>query len=329
MNNQTDLHSGAGNTKLSWQARHTILLAMLCLALCMTACGGLSSLASHSNTGGSSDTPHSGSAKPPDASVEHPLQLTSPRTMKYADLQFTVTKGVISNRAPDDADDSDANTATADITLSVVNTLKDMVRIRSGLWQLKLGNGSIYKQTYSDDLEARDTQERKVSFRVPASAKWDGAQLILDEQDKEPATLPLDGPQPQAQYPVKLSATGETTLKEAGMLFGILSASIDLDGFGSRAPAGKRYLIVSVRASNKNAPNGYPVAADTFRLLVDGTPSAPEKIDPCCEVVEQPGSKEFTMAFIVPATASSAELEVGEVGKETARISLDLQAAKS
>ena len=182
---------------------------------------------------------------------ERPLQLTGPRTLSYANLQFTLTKAVISDRVANDQPQDNTNLALADLTFTVVNTLKDSVSIRSALWQLKLGDGSVYKQPYEDNFASRDTKERMVSFRVPPSAEWKGAQLTLDEQDKEPATLALDGPAQSQQYPAELASGDETTTKEPAMTYTILGASVDVDGAGQRVALGKRYLNLSVRVANK------------------------------------------------------------------------------
>jgi len=171
-------------TKAKTNSRSTTALAILLLGLCVIACNRLGR--SNSEGRGSDSRGPTTTSGPP---FERPLQLATPRTLKYADLQITVTKGLISNRAPDVSQADNSNPATADITLQVRNTLNDAVRIRSGLWQLRLGNGAVYKTPFEDNFEARDTQERKISFRVPLNAEWAGAQLTFDEQGKEAATL--------------------------------------------------------------------------------------------------------------------------------------------
>jgi hypothetical protein len=59
---------------------------------------------------------------------------------------------VISDRVATDQPQDNTNLALADLTFKVVNTLKDGVSIKSALWQLKLGDGSVYKQPYEDNL---------------------------------------------------------------------------------------------------------------------------------------------------------------------------------
>jgi hypothetical protein len=283
------------------------------------ACNRIGSLSSNSNSGG-----NSGGATAKGSPFERPLQLTQPRTFSYANLQFTLTKAVISNRVANDQPQDNTNLALADITFSVVNTLKDGVAIRSALWQLKLGDGSVYKQPYEDNFAPRDTKDRMISFRVPPSAEWKGAQLTLDEQDKQPATLALDGPTQPQQYPDKLASGAETTTKEPVMTYTILSAAVDVDGAGKRVALGKRYLNLSVRVANKESGGGGAFLPEFFRLIVDGNPSAPENMDN--SVVNGQSSQEVTMSFVVPEGATKVELEVGKPDiQETARIPIALK----
>ena len=260
---------------------------------------------------------------------ERSLQLTEPRTLKYANLQFTVIKAVISNRVPDDRPPDNANPGLAAITLSVVNTLKDGVAVNSALWHLKLGDGTSYQRPYSDNMAPRDTKERTISFPVPITAQWSGAQLTLDEQDKEPATLALDGPAQQPQYPAKLTSGGETTTKGPAMTYTILSATLDVDAAGQRAALGKRYLNLSVRVANKEeAGGGGEFLPEFFRLMINGAPSAPENVSDN-NIVNAASSQEITMSFVVPAGTTSVDLEVGRPGvQETAKIPITLGTVK-
>jgi hypothetical protein len=250
--------------------------------------------------------------------------------MRYAGLQFTLTKAVISNRVANDQPQDNANMALADLTFSVVNTLKDGVGIRGGMWQLKLGDGSVYKRPYEDNLAPRDTKERMVSFRVPPSSGWKGAQLTLDEQDKEPATLVLDGPALPQQYPAKLASGDETTTKEPVMTYTILAATMDVDGAGQRAALGKRYLNLSVRVANKEAGGGGgEFLPEFFRLMIDGSPSAPENMSDN-NIINGQSSQDITMSFVIPESATNVELEVGKPDiQETARIPIALKAMQA
>jgi hypothetical protein len=306
------------NTLVKW-----IFFAFVLVML--QACQQVGSSSSNPNSDGGNNVGATAAASP----LERPLQLSEPRTMKYANLQFTLTKAVISNRVTNDQPQDKANLALADLTFSVVNTLKDGVAIRSALWQLKLGDGSVYKLPYEDDLAPRDTKERMISFRVSPSSEWKGAQVSLDEQDKEPATVVLDGPAPPQQYPVKLASGGEATTKEPMMTYTILGASVDVDSAGQRAALGKRYLNLSVRVANKEpAGSGGNFLPEFFRLMIDGAPSAPENVSDN-NIINGQSSQDITMSFVIPESATKVELEVGKPDmQQTARIPIVLRATQ-
>jgi hypothetical protein len=303
------------NTFVKWVALAFVLIVPL-------ACKHIGSLSSNSNSNSGSTA----TASP----FERPLQLTEPRTLTYANLQFTLTKAVISNRVANDQPQDNANLALADITFTVVNTLKDGVAIRSAIWQLKLGDGSVYKRPYEDNFAPRDTRERMISFRVPPSSEWKGAQLTLDEQDKQPATLALDGPTQPQQYPDKLASGAETTTKEPAMTYTILGASVDVDGAGQRVALGKRYLNLSVRVTNKETAGGGGVfLPEFFRLIIDGVPSAPENMSDN-NIVNGQSSQDVTLSFVIPESATKVELEVGKPDiQQTARIPIALKATQA
>lgn len=279
-------------------------------------CKQIGSLSSNSNSkGGATAT-----ATP----FERALQLTETRTLQYANLQFTLQKAVISNRVATEQPQDNTKLALADLTFSVVNTLKDGVGIRSAMWRLKLGDGSIYKQPYEDNFAPRDTKERMISFRVPLSAEWKGAQLSLDEQDKEPATLALDGPAQPQPYPAKLASGDEQTTKEPVMTYTILGATLDVDGAGQRVGLGKRFLNLSVRVANKESGGGGgEFLPEFFRLMIDGVPSAPQNMSDN-NIVNGQSSQDVTLSFVIPQGATKVELEVGKP-EQTARIPIALK----
>ncbi|MDQ6786394.1 MAG: hypothetical protein M3033_06190 [Acidobacteriota bacterium] len=318
------LFVGEIKTKSSGAASRNLPLLLLCGILWVVGCSSVGKFLPSKSSVSTNQTPDAPKATA--SPVERLLQLNQPRVMKYADLQFTVTKAVISRRIADELPIDNSKPDIADITFSVVNTLKDAVRIESGLWQLRLGDGSIYKQIYSDAFEPRDTKERKISFRVPANSQWNGAQLTLDEQDKEPATLVLDGPLPPSQYPINLATSGgETTNKGDNLAYSIAKATLDLDAFGKRAALGKRYLILTVRVKDKGAGGGGGYfLPEYFRLLIDGTPTAPESASDTS--LNSGGSADYTMAYVIPANIGRVELEVGKPdASELANIPIDLK----
>lgn len=322
----TRIFDGEVRTKSFGPASRNLPFLLLCGVILVAGCSNIGKLLPGGSGSGPGGNQAPDTAKPAASPAERRLQIDQPREMKYADLQFTVTKAVISGRIADDLPIDNTKLEVADITFSVVNTLKDGVRIESGLWQLRLGDGSVYKQIYSEAFEPRDTKDRKISFRVPVNSQWNGAQLTLDEQDKEPATLILDGPMPPPQYPLNLAtSSSETTTKAEKLTYLIINATLDMDAYGKRAALGKRYLNLTVRIKDKGASSGggYFVP-EYFRLLIDGTPSAPESASD--SDLNSGGSQDYSMAYVIPANTDKVELEVGKPGvSELAKIPIDLK----
>lgn len=265
-----------------------------------------------------------GGGRPAASPVERPLQITSPRKLKYAELEFTVAKAVISTPAA--GEQAEEEGASAVVTLSVVNPTKEDIHIRDGQWQLALGDGSVDKQPYSLNIDSRETKETKIPFRVPLHAQWGGAKLTLDEEGKQPASVLLDGDVQSPQFPARLSTGATANTKDPAMTYTIESATVDLDGSGSRAEIGKRYLNLIVRVVDQEAGSAGQFLPEFFRLLIDGQPSSPENTGDKTTVAPQ-GTEDFTMYFVIPETAEHVELEVGKPEIQTTeKIPIDLKA---
>jgi hypothetical protein len=260
---------------------------------------------------------------------ERPLSIAPERTLTYATLRFAVTKGVISNRVQENPQAEGKNPAMADVTLSVVNASKDAVRVENGQWQLKLADGTVYRQAYSDSVEPRNTREHRISFPVPMAAQWTGASLTLDEKDKEPATMSLDGPVSPLPFTIQLATGGEATTAGPAMKYTILAGSEDLEGTGERALLGKRYMHLSVRVTSTDGDTADQFLPEFFRISVDGAPYAPEHMSDN-NIVASRGTQDVTMSLLIPATAMVVELEVGKPWiQPTIKIPLDRKPAKA
>ena len=310
-----------GTRRASPSASDNLILVILCGIFLVAGCSSIGKSLSDGGSGANANQP-AVNARPASSPVELALQSTQPRGFKYANLQYTVTKAVISVRVADDLPIDNSKPAVADVTFSIVNMAKEDVTIRNGQWQLKLGDGSVYKRPYEDNLKPRDTQERKISFHVPESSQWAGAQISLDEQDKEPATVMLDGVVSPPQYPTTLTSKDEKTTTGPTITYGIQSANVDLDGFNHRAALGKRYLNLTVHMVCKDGGNEF--VPEFFRLLTDGAPSQPEQSSD--SQLSCPGSQDYVMSYVIPANAAAVELEVGKTGvQKTATIPIDLK----
>ena len=292
----------------------------------VVGCSSIGKIATGGGDSGSGGNRATDPAKPAPSPVERQLQLAQPRVLNYANLQFTATKAVVSNRTDDMMQADSSKPEIADITFSVVNTLKEAVRVESGLWQLRLGDGSVYKQVYSDLIEPRDTKDRRASFRVPANSQLTGAQITLNEQDKEPATLMLDGAIPPAQYPAKVATSGtDTKPKDGTLTYDVINATLDVDANGHRSGLNKRYLNLTVRVTDKGASSGGGYfLPEYFRLLTDGDPSQPEHSSE--SLLNSGGTQDYSMSFLIPKNVSMVDLEVGKPDEgKPEKIHLDLE----
>jgi len=274
--------------------------------------------------------PFVSTATPTVEKISRPLEGTLPRQAHYASLQYTVTKAVISNLVPGTAGASaryqpDRAYAYVDVTVhNPIDTGNQVVL--ANLLQLQLADGKMYRESsgWAKNVYAQTSFDIAAYFPVPADATWPGAKLIFSLPGKEPLTLPLDGPVPPAIYPIELAAGAEATAQRAA--YKVLLAELDLDSAGVRADAGKQFLILQMRVTNNStSAGGMALSPNSFRLLIDGVPSAPTKAP--IELIYPSSAFEGEVVFVIPATATAAELQVGEVGRgETAKIALALSA---
>jgi hypothetical protein len=256
-----------------------------------------------------------------------PLDSDLPRGVMYASMDWSVTQATIDNTVISlfASDKRTDKYRAARITLRINNPLSRYASIDSNIMQLRLADGKMYKPDDSRPLDlpaGNEATESNLVFRVPADATWQGAALVIREAQKEPAELPLEGPAPKPAFPAALPGGAAASAQKTD--YRIVEAGIDLDHRGKRIAEGKRFLAITMRVTYNGKVN-LAVSKDNFRLLIDDAPMAP--IDSMMEVVDPNSSKDGEVIFEIPASATSATLQVGEAGQgETANIPLDLAA---
>lgn len=264
--------------------------------------------------------------------VNRPLAGTLPREVRYSGLDFKVNAATVTNREPSNSSQAPryrSDQAYALLDLLVTNPLTtETVYLDSDVVRLQLADGKSYPESsgWSGGVDRQSSSDARLVFNVPYSSTLKGAKLILQGAGKQPATLPLDGPAPDTQYPIKLAAGQRATVGTTN--YTVLSATLDLDADGKRADAGKRFLILKTRVENtSDFRGGMTLGGDNFRLLVDGVPLAPD-VSPST-VIDAKSAVEGDVVFAVPETATKAELQVGEVGREQpATIGINLKGGK-
>src|SRR5580765_3955969 len=251
-------------------------------------------------------------------SADRTLELRSPATLKYAGLNFTVTRAVIS-------DEGQANSNEANLDISIVNPSEIDVRISGGIWELKIGGGDFKSAPFDLQIGSRETKNTKITFeRIPAGTQWTGSELRLDEKDKEPASVLLDSPMKQIpDFPLKLTSGSTANTQDPSMAYTITRAEIDLDGMGKRAVLDKRYLNLEVHVVNHDGSGQF--LPEFFRLLVNGDEFSPED-NANKTTVEPQGGQEYSMSFLIPSDTANVELEVGKAEiQKTVKMAIDVR----
>jgi hypothetical protein len=268
--------------------------------------------------------------KPTVLPVSRPLTVSVPRQAQYANLQFSVIGGTITNQVPADATNHESqlprDQAHAYVELKVNNPTTNGIVADTNLIALRLNDGERYQEEsgWGDWVESQSSMEGKLYFTVPLTATWEGAQLLIGKAGKEPAAIPLDGPPAQARYPMVLNDKGKATVQEVD--YEIQSAVLDLDSEGKRAATGRRFLRFSLRIFNHNrAGGGATITSANFRLVVGGDLLAPVKAP--SEYVQASSILQAEIVFDVPASTGRAELQLGDVGRgETRRLPVNVPA---
>jgi hypothetical protein len=260
--------------------------------------------------------------KPTVVPVTRPLTASLPRQAQYANLQFSVRDGTITNQIPAEATNHESqlprDRAHAYVNIKAANPTSNGIVSDMNLVALRLKNGQSYPEEsgWGDWIDAQSSKEARLYFTVPLTATWQGAQLIIGKAGKEPALIPLDGPPAQARYPMQLTSKGKATVQDAD--YEIQSATVDLDNGGKRADTGRRFLKFALRIFNHNkAGNGITVSMADFRLAAGGDLLAP--ITAPSEYLLASSVLQSEVVFDVPASVSRAALQVGDVGKGDTR----------
>jgi hypothetical protein len=247
--------------------------------------------------------------------------------VRFSSLVYTVSDAVISTTppsAPGFTPPAEGAPAYATLVVSIFNPLPSkLVAIGLGQIRLQLGNGQTLSdlQHWSGTVDPETSIALRLVYAVPAGTTWDGAKLLVRGAGKEPALLALDGPVPDPQGPIALAPGGSVT---AGIVvYRILTATLDRDDDGERAAVGERFARLQLRVvNNDTAVGGVLVAGNNFRLMVEDVPLAP--INSPGVAVPPKSAKLVDVLFTVPAAATTATLQVGELAGPNATIPLNL-----
>jgi hypothetical protein len=135
------------------------------------------------------------------------------------------------------------------------------------------------------------------------------------------ASLQKSTPNLMAQYPVTL-ASG-TEINVGPLVYKILTAQLD------RSDPDKFSLSFRIRLTTKNRYAA--LTHDSFRILVDGVPQAPEREPRLSEIVDSNSAKEGMVRFVIPDTDRDVKLQIigqGVYSDEKPLIPINLKATK-
>jgi hypothetical protein len=284
----------------------------------------------NSGNSGNSDSPGDTPTGTPQAGapakVEHALSTNPPITFRYAGIDFTVKKALITNELPHFPGHYSGTDATIYLTLSGTDDSVYSTDISSGLLVLTL-DGTEYKQPAEIGIQSRDTQSIDFEWdNVPQTTDWKGATLNINQEGKVPVTVALDNPQPQ-KYPIALKAGRDISGGTPPMTYTVTMAQIGLDGMNAtqflQADTDMIYVTVKLSVTSQNTETADYFGGDYVTLLADNKPVKPDELDPPAAAITPLKTSKFTAWFEIPAGTKTFVLEVGN-GDQTAQIQLTM-----
>jgi len=171
-----------------------------------------------------------------------------------------------------------------------------------------------------------------VTFQVPDNAT--AVHLQVGDVHHETAKIPIDvraaAPTADAKPPVWRSPVDLAVAVEqrvGPLTFIVRGARLEhvADAVPPLQPE-KLELSFKMRIRNVGAQYGYAVSGEEFRLLVDAVPLAPTKFP--IEALSYHADLDGDVVFVIPGTTTKAMLQIGNVNTETARVPVDLSAAR-
>jgi hypothetical protein len=182
---------------------------------------------------------------------------------------------------------------------------------------------------YPNELvSAYSAKDVAVAFVMPDTAKRVELQVGQVGRDTNRAAIDLravskppssatdaasQSPGSAREYPMQLADGAEARAGEG--VYKILSASLD------RYSTDKLALRFKVQVTH-DGPYAIDIGEGKFRLVADGVPRAPTEYPN--ELLESGSAIDVDVMFLIPVSTAAIELQVGQVGRETTRITLDL-----
>ncbi|MEJ5311992.1 MAG: hypothetical protein WHX52_19680 [Anaerolineae bacterium] len=317
--------------------KKTIVVVGILLTVLLAACGGAGDKAAVAEAPVSADAPSVAvatavPATPTEAAVslvDIPLD-TLPRAFRYAGVDFAVTGGRLTNRSPIDPNQTVPGTLRVELTLEAKNLSGFTADIKNGTLRINFADGTAVEQVAVDSLANGATRAYTIKGNVQPTTTWDGATVTLSEADKEPLTVALTGAETLTGQAQPLASGGETdglNKYAESIHFQVKDASLWDDGpqpggYYIHAPLGRRFLMVTIQATNTGGQNGVSIYAEQFQVLADGVPFAVSYDVDGAQSVALNTSAEVTYYFLIPANTVKVQLVVVADADQPAQIPL-------
>ena len=266
-------------------------------------------------------------------------------SVTFANVEYTLTDGFVSNQDPRNyADKSSPEPTEATrvfLLLSGKNPTASRPELSAELFNLVLDGG---KEIAADALfgdgerfiapPPNATADGFLAFEIQPGTELRNAVLAIGKAPDRIAALALSTPQPKADYPIKLSVTGEARgigiTNSSKLLYTLLGGSLYIDNpldspnyeTGTRANDDELFLVLDIRMFMESGTlEG--TFKDQFRLLVDGAARAPWN-SPKGDSIGVGAAVDTRVGWLIPASAKAVTLQVGDPTKEPGTIAITL-----
>jgi hypothetical protein len=199
------------------------------------------------------------------------------------------------------------------------------INVYEGSFRLIADGATLEPSTYPNEVIAPySAKDLAVGFEIPDQTKSLELQVgmvgektnrfVINMQSLLNQRKPTSPEQTTRRYPVRLETGAEA--RAGDETYKILSAELERHSDGMMATRFK----MQVANGGQYAIN---VSESNFRLLADGVPRAPEKAP--SEVLAGGSSIDVDVLFVIAETTAAIELQVGQVGKYTTRMPINIR----
>lgn len=268
---------------------------------------------------------------------------------RYGILVWTVTGAVITNQDPKAFVAGEAGKPVAasslilDLDLRNDNLSVGIVQATARFILSLPGGATVTGEAIGrSGVPPLSTGEGRYAFEVPDGTTFDGLSISIADPGREPSVdLPLSGDAPAlVQYTTfKPGTSTKIPIPKVAMTWAIEELHIGPEwslpvGFkggtlpaDARAAAGEVWvgIMARVQTGTCDCPGGVLDQAGNVRLVVDGVPISSTADASTKAIVNAQEVSEVLLVFAVPASATTATLQIGPLDKPAQQSTIVLQ----